>query len=555
MYAYNDADRRLLDERVAQFRSQTERFLDGRLDDEEFRHLRLRNGLYIQRYAPMYRISVPYGQLNSRQLRKLAHITRAYDKGYAHVSTRQNIQLNWPNLAEIPDILGELASVEMHSNQTSGNCIRNICTDHFAGVAADEVTDPRPWCELIRQWATYHPEFNWLPRKFKIAVTASATDRSVWMFNDMGVRIRRNGSGELRFDVQAGGGLGRTPIKGTVIREDLPAEDLISYLEAVLRVYNQHGRRDNKWKARIKIIVKAFGRETFARLVDEEWQPIKDGPLRVPAAEIARIAAHFTPPAYAQGLPERDAAVQQRLEADQQFRFWHRNNVFPHKVPGYAAVMLSLKSTGVAPGDITDEQLDAVAGLADRYSFGEARTTHDQNMVLTDVRQAELPALHAELLRHGFATPNIGKLTDIICCPGGSYCSLANAKSIPVATDIQRRFEDLDYLYDIGDIDLNISGCMNACGHHHLGHIGILGVDKKGEEFYQVVLGGHMGHDGELGEVLGPSFGADEVGNVVEKIIEFYMDKRLGEDERFIQTVRRLGIEPFRECVYAKHHS
>ncbi len=554
MYVYSDADRRLLAERVAQFRDQTRRFLDGQLSGDDFRHLRLRNGLYIQRYAPMYRISVPYGMLNSAQLRKLAYIARHYDKGYAHISTRQNVQFNWCHLEDIPEIFGELASVQMHSIQTSGNCIRNITTDHFAGVAPDELCDPRPWCELIRQWATFHPEFNWLPRKFKIAVTASQKDRSVWMFNDIGVRIERIENGITYFSVQAGGGLGRTPMVGVIIKENLPGEDLLSYLEAILRVYNMHGRRDNKFKARIKIIVKAFGTETFAKMVEDEWQFIKDGPMKVPAAEIERLKGFFTEPAWKK-LPSKDAAVESLIASNQSFRFWHRNNVFAHRMPGYAMVMLSLKPTGIAPGDVTDEQLDAIADLADRYSFGEVRSTHDQHLVLADVQVSDLPVLHEALVKHGLATPNIGKLTDIISCPGGDFCSLANAKSLPIAEQIQRRFDDLDYLYDIGDIDVNISGCMNACGHHHAGHIGILGVDKKGEEFYQIQVGGHMGHDSTLGEVLGPSFYANEVADVVEKLIDVYMERRRDDEERFIETFRRIGIEPFKERAYAKDHS
>ncbi|MFZ5699083.1 MAG: nitrite/sulfite reductase [Pseudomonadota bacterium] len=554
MYVYTAIDHRLLDERVALFRDQTRRYLAGDLSDDEFRHLRLRNGLYVQRFAPMLRVSVPYGMLSSRQVRKLAHIARAYDKGYAHVSTRQNIQYNWPELAEVPEILAELATVEMHAIQTSGNCIRNITTDHFAGVAADEVADPRPWCELIRQWATFHPEFNWLPRKFKIAVTATAHDRSAWLFNDIGVRLDRIRGDETYFSVAVGGGLGRTPMVGTIIKQDLPGADLLSYLEAVLRVYNQHGRRDNKYKARIKIIVKAFGPDVFAQMVEDEWQWIKDGPMQVPATEIARLASCFTAPSY-EALPAQDATIDKLIAENQSFRFWHRNNVFAHRVPGYAMVMLSLKATGIAPGDVTDEQLDAIADLADLYSGGEIRTTHDQNLVLADVKITDLPALWDALKTLGFATPNIGKLTDIIACPGGDFCSLANAKSIPIAEQIQRRFDDLDYLYEIGDIDLNISGCMNACGHHHIGHIGVLGVDKKGEEFYQIQVGGNMGHDGTLGEVLGPSFYAHEVADVVEKIIDVYLERRLDEDERFIATFRRIGIESFRERVYAKDHS
>ncbi|MFZ5723016.1 MAG: nitrite/sulfite reductase [Pseudomonadota bacterium] len=554
MYVYSEVDRRLLGERVAQFRDQTRRYLDGKLGVDEFRQLRLRNGLYIQRYAPMLRISVPYGMLSSRQLRTLARVAREYDKGYAHVSTRQNIQFNWPHLEDVPEILALLAEVEMHGIQTSGSCIRNITTDHFAGVAPDEVADPRPWCELIRQWATFHPEFNWLPRKFKIAVTASEKDRAAWLFNDIGVRLDRIEGDTTFFSVAVGGGLGRTPMVGTVIRENLPGADLISYLEAILRVYNLHGRRDNKYKARIKIIVKAFGPDVFAKMVDDEWQWIKDGPMQVPAGEIVRLRSFFTAPAY-QNLPAVDAGVEKLRADDQGFRFWHRNNVFAHRMPGYSMVMLSLKPTGVAPGDVTDEQLDAIADLADRYSFGEVRTTHDQNLVLADVKTGDLPDLWFALKELNFATPNIGKLTDIIACPGGDFCSLANAKSLPIAEQIQRRFDDLDYLYDIGDIDLNISGCMNACGHHHVGHIGVLGVDKKGEEFYQIQVGGNMGHDGTLGEVLGPSFYANEVADVVEKLIDVYMEKRRDESERFIETFRRIGIEPFRERVYAKDHS
>lgn len=554
MYVYSDIDRRLIAERAAQFRDQTRRFLSGELTADEFRHLRLRNGLYIQRYAPLFRVAVPYGMMNSRQLRKIADIARRYDKGYAHISTRHNVHFNWPDLEDVPDIIDELATVEMHSIQTSGNCVRNIVTDHFAGVAPDEIADPRPWCELIRQWGTFHPEFNWLPRKFKIAVTATTTDRSVWIFNDIGVRLDRVENGVTYFSVAAGGGLGRTPMAGAILRSDIAGDDLLSYLEAIMRVYNQHGRRDNKWKARIKILVKALGAEKFAQLVDEEWQYIKAGPMKVPAAEIARLESHFTAPPY-ETLPATDPVVEKLAAEAPSFRFWKRNNVFAHRVPGYAMVMLSTKATGVAPGDISAEQFDAIADLADRYSFGEARTSHCQNMVLADVRVSDLPALWQALKTQELATPNIGKLTDIICCPGGDLCSLANAKSIPIAEQIQRRFEDLDDLYDIGDIDLNISGCMNACGHHHLGHIGILGVDKKGEEFYQIVLGGHMGHRGVIGEVLGPSFGAADVADVVERLIEIYRDNRLDADERFIETYNRIGIAPFRERVYAKDHS
>lgn len=552
MYVYDQYDQRIVEERVAQFRDQTRRFLAGELGGEEYRPLRLQNGLYIQRYAPMLRVAVPYGLLNTKQVRKLAQIARDYDKGYAHISTRQNFQFNWPELEDVPEILAELATVQMHAIQTSGNCIRNTTTDQFAGVAHDELIDPRPWCEIIRQWSTFHPEFAFLPRKFKIAVNGAALDRAAIEVHDIGLEAVRTEAGELGFRVLVGGGQGRTPHTGEFIREFLPWQHLLSYLEATLRVYNRYGRRDNKFKARIKILVKALGADAFAEKVEAEWAHLKDGPITLTDAEVARVSAFFVDPAYAE-LQDQDEALA-RLDAEQPgFARWRQRNTFRHKRPGYVAVTLSLKPTGVAPGDVTDRQLDAMADLADRYSFGELRTSHQQNVIFADVRQDQLLELWHELREHGFATPNIGLLTDIICCPGGDFCSLANAKSIPIAEAIQRRFDDLDYLFDIGELDLNISGCMNACGHHHVGHIGILGVDKKGEEFYQVSLGGDAGRDATLAKILGPSFAQDQMPEVIGKLINVYVEQRT-EDERFIDTYRRIGIDPFKERVYAKNH-
>lgn len=552
MYVYDQYDQRIVEERVAQFRDQTRRFLAGELGGEEYRPLRLQNGLYIQRYAPMLRVAVPYGLLNTTQVRKLAQIARDYDKGYAHISTRQNFQFNWPELEDVPEILAELATVQMHAIQTSGNCIRNTTTDQFAGVAHDELIDPRPWCEIIRQWSTFHPEFAFLPRKFKIAVNGAALDRAAIEVHDIGLEAVRNEAGELGFRVLVGGGQGRTPHTGEFIREFLPWQHLLSYLEATLRVYNRYGRRDNKFKARIKILVKALGAEAFAEKVEAEWANLKDGPITLTEAEVARVSAFFVDPAYAE-LQDQDEALA-RLDAEHPgFARWRQRNTFRHKRPGYVAVTLSLKPTGVAPGDVTDRQLDAMADLADRYSFGELRTSHQQNVIFADVRQDQLLELWHALREHGFATPNIGLLTDMICCPGGDFCSLANAKSIPIAESIQRRFDDLDYLFDIGELDLNISGCMNACGHHHVGHIGILGVDKKGEEFYQVSLGGDAGRDATLAKILGPSFAQHQMPEVIGKLIDVYVEQRT-EDERFIDTYRRIGIDPFKERVYAKNH-
>jgi sulfite reductase (NADPH) hemoprotein beta-component len=549
MYQYDEHDQRLLDQRVAQFRDQMRRHLAGELSADEFRPLRLQNGLYIQRHAPMFRISVPYGHLASRQLRKLAHLARSYDRGYAHFTTRTNVQFNWPKLEDVPEMLAELASVQMHANQTSGNCIRNITADPFAGVAADEVADPRPFAEILRQWATYNPEFAFLPRKFKIAFNSASEDRVVLRVYDIGLDLVRNAAGELGFRVLVGGGLGRTPILGEEIKPFLPWQHLISYCEAILRVYNRWGRRDNLWKARIKILVKALGPEAFAREVEEEWANSKDGPNTITEAELARVSAHFAPPAY-ESQPAQDAGFDALLAGNKAFATWVKRNVRTHRQPGYAAVVLSLKKTGTAPGDVTAEQMDLIADLADRFSFGEARMLHEQNVALADVRRADLFELWRAARAAGLATPNIGLLTDIICCPGGDFCSLANARSIPIADAIQRRFDDLDYQHDIGEIDLNISGCMNSCGHHHVGHIGILGVDKNDEEWYQVSIGGTQGNGTTLGKVIGPSFALEEVVGVIEKLLETYVELR-HEDERFIDTVQRVGTEPFKARVYA----
>ncbi len=552
MYVYDQYDQHIIEDRVRQFRDQIRRYLAGELTDAELLPLRLQNGLYIQRYAPMLRIAVPYGLLSSTQIRKLADITRKYDKGYAHISTRTNVQLNWPELEDVPDILAELATVQMHAIQTSGNCIRNTTTDQFAGVAKDELIDPRPWCEIIRQWSTFHPEFAFLPRKFKIAVNGAVNDRAAIEVHDIGLEAVKNDAGELGFRVSVGGGLGRTPIVGSFINEFLPWQHLLTYLDAILRVYNRYGRRDNKFKARIKILVKALTPEVFAERVEAEWSYLKDGLNTLTEAEVDRISRFFVDPTY-QALEDQTAALAQLDAEHPGFARWRQRNVVAHKKPGYAAVTLSLKSTGVAPGDVTDKQLDTIADLADRYSFGEVRNSHEQNMILADVEQSRLFELWNELRELGVATPNIGLLTDIICCPGGDFCSLANAKSIPIAEAIQRRFDDMDYLFDIGDIDLNISGCMNACGHHHVGNIGILGVDKKGAEFYQVSLGGSSGRNASLGQILGPSFAQDVMPDVIEKVISVYVEQRT-EDEQFLDTFRRIGIDPFKERVYAANH-
>ena len=554
MYVYDEFDHKIVNQRVVQFRGQTDRYLAGKIKDEEFLPLRLQNGLYIQRLAPMLRVSVPYGMLNVIQLRKLAHICRYYDKGYCHITTRQNIQFNWPHLEDVPDILQELASVEMHAIQTSGNCIRNVTTDQYAGIAADEIIDPRPYCEMIRQWATFHPEFAFLPRKFKIAVSGSAQDRAAIHFHDIGLQLVKNDSGAIGFTVMVGGGLGRTPVIASVIREFLPEKEILTYLEAILRIYNMLGRRDNKYKARIKILVRALSPEVFAQKVEDEWRHMQDTQSYLTDKEINRAKSFFTRPNYEQyDSGEASQQVATWRAESKAFSNWYQRNTVEHIVPGYRAVILSLKPTGTPPGDVTDKQLEKIADMAEKYSFGEVRTTHEQNIVLPDVPTHSLWEVWQQLKSNGFATPNIGTLTDMICCPGGDFCSLANAKSIPVAEAIQRKFDNLDYLYDLGDLDLNISGCMNACGHHHVGHIGILGVDKKGEEFYQVQLGGDSGNNAALATVLGPSFSRAEMTEVIEKIINVYLENRI-EGEEFISTYRRIGIEPFKERIYVKDH-
>ena len=549
MYRYDQYDHQIVKERVAQFRSQVERRISDELTEDEFRPLRLQNGLYLQRHAYMLRVAVPYGLLSSKQMRMFAHIARKYDRGYGHFTTRQNIQYNWIDLERTPDILADLASVEMHAIQTSGNCIRNITSDEYCGVAADELIDPRPFAEILRQWSTFHPEFAWLPRKFKIAFNAATHDRAAVQIHDIGLNIVKNAAGELGFQVLAGGGMGRTPILGSVIRGFLPWQHLLTYVEAIMRVYNQYGRRDNKYKARIKILVKALGAEEFARQVEAEWADLQDSPSLLTDAELQRVTSYFTPPAY-ESFAGDDASVAQQRTDNKAFHNWLTRNVKPHKIPGYAIVLLSLKKTGTPPGDATAEQIDIVADLAERYSFGELRVTHEQNLVLADVKQSELFALWQEAKAHGLATPNIGLLTDIICCPGGDFCSLANAKSIPIAEAIAERFDNLDFQHDIGEIELNISGCINACGHHHVGNIGILGVDKDGSEWYQVSLGGAQGNDSAIGKIIGPSFSAQQMPEVVGRILEVYVRDRI-EDERFIETVRRLGVAPFKDHVYA----
>jgi sulfite reductase (NADPH) hemoprotein beta-component len=550
MYKYDSIDQQIVDERVKQYRDQTRRYLAGELSDDEFRPLRLQNGLYIQRHAPMLRIAVPYGMLSSKQMRKLADITKKYDKGYGHFSTRQNLQLNWPKLEDVPDILAELATVEMHAIQTSGNCIRNITTDQFVGVAPDEVVDPRAIAEILRQWSTFHPEFALLPRKFKIAVSGTKDDRAVVQMHDIGLEFFKDSANELRIKVWVGGGLGRTPILGAVIEENLPWQHVLSYCEAIIRVYNIHGRRDNSYKARIKILVKALGIDAFKQQVEAEWAFLKDGSLTITQTELDRVSTYFEPMPY-ETLPAHDASFDTAIASNPAFAAWVKRCVHAHKQAGYRAVTLSLKPHGKPPGDITTEQMQLVADLADAHSFGELRASHEQNLILADVKLSDLFTVWEKARAAGLATPNIGLLTDIICCPGGDFCSLANAKSIPIAEAIQLQFDNLDYLHDIGDIELNISGCMNACGHHHVGHIGILGVDKDSEEWYQVSIGGKQGNDASLGSVIGRSFAAEEMPSVIQKLIEVYIKERTPE-ERFIDTVRRLGLDPFKAQVYAE---
>ncbi|MBB3140900.1 nitrite/sulfite reductase [Halomonas organivorans] len=550
MYRYDTHDQTLVDERVAQFRDQMRRYLEGKISDEEFLPLRVQNGLYIQRYAPMLRIAIPYGMLASYQLRKLGEIAARYDRGYGHFTTRTNLQLNWPKLEDVPDILADLASVQMHAIQTSGNDIRNTSTDQFSGIAADEQVDPRPWCELIRQWSTFHPEFAYLPRKFKIAVTGAEDDRAAIQVHDVGLRFWRDDAGEVRVSVLAGGGLGRTPMIGSVVCEDLPWQHLLTYLEAILRVYNQFGRRDNKFKARIKILVKALGVDEFRRRVEEEWAHLKDGPQTLTDEAVAAVTEHFVDPERREIGAEAIEAYEALRADNRAFARFVTNNVTDHKVAGYKAVTLSLKRREHSPGDVTSEQMGAIADLADEFSYGELRVTHEQNLVLTDVPVDRIEELWQRLDELGLANPTVGTLADLICCPGGDYCGLANAKSIPVAHAIQERFEDLDFLYDLGPLELNISGCMNACGHHHVGNIGILGVDKKGEEYYQISLGGSQGNASSLGKILGPSFYREDVPGVIDKLLQVYVGERTP-DETFLDTYRRIGLKPFKERVYA----
>ena len=548
MYRYDEHDQRLIEERVVEFRHQTQRFLDGNLSEDQFRSLRLMNGLYVERYAPMLRVAIPYGELSSRQLRKLAHVARTYDRGYGHFTTRQNIQFNWPRLDKAPEILEQLAEVQMHAIQSSGNCIRNTTTDHLAGVATDEVEDPRPYCEIIRQWSTLHPEFSFLPRKFKIAVTGSARDRAASQVHDIGLHLVTNEAGETGFQVYVGGGQGRTPVIGVVIREFLPKAHLLTYFEAILRVFNLLGRRDNIYKARLKILVRSLGIERFRKMVNEEWQHIRETSLQLDPREIERMVEHFRDPPFVKGL--ENSAHDLELTHNPHFRRWLTQNTAVHKQPGYRAVFLSLKAPEQAPGDITAEQLDAVADLAERYSFGEARTTHSQNLLLPHVLEANLYDLWKQTQKANLDTPNIGTVTDIICCPGLDFCSLANATAIPIALEINQRFANLDSLYDIGDVQIKISGCMNACGHHHVAHIGVLGVDKKGEEWYQLTLGGCATEDARLGQRIGPAFAKKDVADAIQRIIETYVSLRRN-DESFLDTLDRLGLEPFKQGAYS----
>ncbi|WP_422365791.1 nitrite/sulfite reductase [Pelagibius sp.] len=549
MYRYDEFDHAFVQQRVAQFRGQVERRLAAELSEDEFKPLRLMNGLYLQLHAYMLRVAVPYGTLSSKQMRRLARIARDYDRGYGHFTTRQNIQYNWPKLAEVPDLLAELAEVEMHAIQTSGNCIRNVTADHFAGASADEIEDPRIYAEIIRQWSSLHPEFSFLPRKFKIAVTGAPNDRAAVRFHDIGLQIRRNEAGEVGFEVIVGGGQGRTPVIGVTIRKFLPKAHLLSYLEAILRVYNQLGRRDNLYKARIKILVQQTGAEVFTRLVEEEWDALKNGALTLPAEEIERIETYFAPPAF-ETLPAVNPAFEARRFEDRDFARWVRSNVSAHKADGYAIASISLKPEGGAPGDATAEQMEVVAELAEIYSFDEILISHEQNLVLPHVKLSDLPAVWDKLVKHELATPNIGLLTDMIACPGLDYCNLANARSIPVAQRISQRFSDLNRQHEIGDLKIKISGCINACGHHHVGHIGILGVDKKGEEFYQITLGGSADENAAVGKIVGPAFSYDDVVDAIDSIVATYLDRRQ-EDEKFNDTYARIGIAPFKEKLYA----
>ncbi|MDO8979297.1 MAG: nitrite/sulfite reductase [Afipia sp.] len=549
MYAYDELDRTIVNERVSEFRDQVARRLSGELTEDEFKTLRLMNGVYLQLHAYMLRIAIPYGTLSSKQLRALAHVARKYDRGYGHFTTRQNIQYNWIKLAELPDALADLAKVGIHGMQTSGNCIRNVTSDQWAGVAPGEVEDPRIWAEILRQYSTLHPEFSFLPRKFKFAITASEHDRAAIKVHDIGLRIHRNAAGEAGFEVLVGGGLGRTPFIGKTINEFVSHRDILSYVEAILRVYNQYGRRDNIYKARIKILVHELGIEKFKQEVEEEWVQMRDGALALDPAEVEDIRSRFFYPKY-EKLEDTPDELKKALQ-NPNFEAWYRNSVAAHKAPGYGIVTLSLKPVGGPPGDATAEQMDEIADLADKYSFGEIRVGHEQNLALPHVARRDLPALWRALDRIGVATPNVNLVTDIIACPGLDYCSLANARSIPIAQEITRRFANHDTANLIGRLHINISGCINACGHHHVGHIGILGVEKNGEEFYQITIGGRADENAVLGNLVGPAVPFDQVADVIEDIVEAYLALRQRPDELFVDAVKRLGVEPFKERVYA----
>ncbi|MBT5031224.1 MAG: nitrite/sulfite reductase [Proteobacteria bacterium] len=553
MYQYDEFDHTLVKERVAEFRDQVERHLNGELSAEQLMPLRLRNGLYMQVHAHMLRVAIPYGLLSSKQMHMLAHIARKYDRDYGHFTTRQNIQYNWPELKDVPDILEDLARAEMHAIQTSGNCIRNTSSDQYAGVAVDELQDPRLYCEMIRQWSTLHPEFYWLPRKFKVAVTGAENDRAAVLFHDIGLRVLQNAKGQLGLQVLVGGGMGRTPVIGKVIREFLPREHLLSYCEAILRIYNMYGNRDNKYKARIKILVNSLGIDEFRRQVEAEWEQIKDSDLLLQDADFERMQSYFSSPDYVKSTADSNLINQGRIEKwrslDTRFAQWYDNNTVEHKVDGYRIVVVSLKAPGVPPGDASADQMDHIADLAERYSFGELRVTHDQNIIFADVEEAELLELWKEMDAQALATPNIGTLNDMICCPGLDFCSLANAGSIPIAKQINERFDSLDELYDIGELKVKMSGCMNACGHHHAGHIGILGVDKKGIEWYQLTLGGSAEDDAAIGDRLGKAIAKEKVSDAIDKLVSVYLENRQT-DERFLDTYRRIGIKPYQEEVY-----
>ena len=549
MYRYDEFDHDFVNARVAEFSDQVERRLAGEITEDQFRPLRLMNGVYLQLHAYMLRIAVPYGTLNSRQLRMLGHIARKYDKGYGHFTTRQNIQFNWPALSDVPAILADLASVEMHAIQTSGNCIRNVTADHFAGAAADEVADPRPYAEILRQWSSVHPEFSYLPRKFKIAVTGAERDRAAIQTHDIGLHLKKNEAGELGFAVYVGGGQGRTPMVAKKIKDFLPQEHLLSYITAIMRVYNLYGRRDNKFKARIKILVHETGTEEFARQVEAEWAALKDTELKLPEADVRSIEAYFAPPALA-SRPEGDEIVRLARLDSKSFGDWLDQNVVTHRHPDYAAVTISLKGIGEAPGDASDSQMEAVADLAEKYAFDEIRVSHEQNLILPHVARADLKAVYDELVQIGFATPNSNLITDVIACPGLDYCALANARSIPVAQEISKRFASLERQREIGELKLKISGCINACGHHHVGHIGILGVEKKGAELYQVTLGGSGDEHTSIGDIVGRGFGPEEITDAIEKIVDTYLGLRLGKDEKFLDAYRRVGAQPFKEALY-----